>query len=183
MTSTFDDMSKVLASGVSRRDALKLIGGTVGGSALAALGIGRARAAVSSCAAFCANFHGAAHAQCMQTCKQCGSDPSRLCFNFGPSPSVTCCPGPGPVTCCSGPNGSTTCCPSGSNCCFAFATNTTTCCPSGTHCCQSFDGTSTTCCANGAMCCDATCCIAGDVCCSAPGGPFCCTPGTLGCCA
>lgn len=201
MSTSFDDVSKALASGVSRRHALKLMAGGVGGTVLASMGLGRARAAVSSCAAFCANFHGAAHAQCMQTCKDCGSDVTRLCANYFPAPSVTCCPGPGPVTCCFGPNGATTCCPTNSTCCGGPPGTTVTCCPStmpaccsgpsGTtaccdsyqHCCNDASGNAV-CCSTGETCCYGVgCCAAGDICCFAPTGPFCCTPGTAGCCA
>jgi hypothetical protein len=183
VTSTFDDLSKTLAGGVSRRDVLRLIGGSIGGTVLATIGVGEAQAATSSCAAYCANFHGAAHAQCMQTCKRCGSDTSRLCAGFGPGGGVTCCPGPGPVTCCSGPNGGVTCCPSGSNCCFN-GSGTTICCPSGTFCCGG--PTNSICCDSPSGCCfnqatgQSFCCPSGQVCC---GGPTpCCTPGTAGCC-
>jgi hypothetical protein len=75
----FDDLSKALASGVSRRQALRLIAGGVGGTVLAAVGVGRAKAAVNPCSAFCATFHGAAHSECMQACKACGGDVTRLC--------------------------------------------------------------------------------------------------------
>jgi hypothetical protein len=212
VTSKFDDLSKALADGVSRRQALRLIAGGLGGTVLASVGVGRAKAAVSPCSAFCATFHGAAHAECMQTCKECGSDVTRLCATQFPVQSVTCCPGPGPVSCCGGPNGSVTCCPSHSNCCFGFPGNSVTCCPAATPlCCTAPNGTSACCAGNqeccadpsgNAVCCDrgtccfgagccssgevccgpAGCCSSGQVCCFGPTGPSCCTPGSAGCC-
>jgi hypothetical protein len=199
VTTSFDDMSRALASGVSRRQALRLIAGGVGGTVLASAGMGRARAAVNPCSVYCANFHGAAHAQCLQTCKACGSDTSRLCG--GPA-GVTCCPGPGPVTCCFGNNG-VTCCPTGSSCCGGFGGAAVTCCPSTaavccqgqnpatTACCSSFNqccsdaSGNALCCGSGETCCFGVgCCPSGQVCCFTPTtGPFCCTPGTTGCCA
>jgi hypothetical protein len=122
MAKSFDEISKTLSSGVSRRTALRLMGAGVGGAALAALGLGEAKAAPNQCAAFCSFFHGAFQATCRQACQKCGSNPNNLCFSFSPS-------GGGPptgVTCCQGGF----CCPSATN---------TSCCQPGMICCNALN--------------------------------------------
>lgn len=101
VATNFEDLSRALATGVSRRQAVKLMGGAVAGSVLAVMHLGRAEAAPSTCAVFCGKTafnSGPAHAQCLQACKQCGGDVQSLCQ--GPT-GVTCCQNGtvcGPVT-------------------------------------------------------------------------------------
>jgi hypothetical protein len=118
MANQFDELSKSLAKGMSRRQALRWIGG-VAGAALASLGVGQAAAAPSPCAVFCSFLHGAAHASCVQACKQCGADISRVCVN--PAGSV--------------------CCPSGQVCCFDCTTNQQRCGVNSTLCPGSCENT------------------------------------------
>src|SRR5436309_6352779 len=72
-----------------------------------------ALAAPSGCAVFCGKTSftsGPAHASCLQACRQCGGDVSRVCQ--GPTGSICCASG---TSCCSGPSGAT-CCSSGTVC-------------------------------------------------------------------
>src|SRR6476620_4246876 len=91
MANRFDEMSKVLASGISRREAFRRIGGGMIGATLATLGIGTAAAGPSSCSIFCgkdAFVSGPFHAACLQACKKCGGDTSRVgCTQSG----CVCC--------------------------------------------------------------------------------------------
>ena len=41
MNTLFDDLSRIIASPIPRRQALKLVGGAVGSAVVAALGLGR----------------------------------------------------------------------------------------------------------------------------------------------
>lgn len=97
MATSFEDLTRALAGNVSRRTAVKIMGGAVAGSVLAALRLDRAEAAPSDCSAFCgktANTSGPAHAQCLQACKQCGGNPAKVCVGPGIG-------GPGTFACCS----------------------------------------------------------------------------------
>jgi hypothetical protein len=91
----FDDFARTLASGVSRRRALRLLGGGVAVSLGALVGVGRARAAPSSCSVFCANLSGPQKAACKQACRACGGDVSRVCSQPAPgggAAQFVCCP-------------------------------------------------------------------------------------------
>src|SRR2546427_532531 len=113
MANGFDEISKVIASGISRREALRRIGGGLVGATLAALGVGQAAAAPSSCSVFCgknAFTSGPLHAACLQACHKCGGDTTRVC-----------CTASGCV-----------CCPSGQICGFNCNTNQSTCCTGST---------------------------------------------------
>src|SRR5689334_3389803 len=68
--SCFDDLTKTIATATSRRQALRRIGGILGGTALAALFPGLAFASNSVCAKFCAAVFGAN----TPAAKQCTSD-------------------------------------------------------------------------------------------------------------
>ncbi len=140
MAYQLDELSKALASGVSRRDVLKRIGAGLTGAVLASVGTRRATAAPSTCAVFCAEVtqSGPANAQCRQACRQCGNDPSLLCGGFG-RPFICCAPN---SSCCFSQTGEF-CCPSGTECCGEG------CCASGT-CCFTQDGP--TCCPSGQTC-------------------------------
>lgn len=74
----FDDLSKVLAEGLTRRGALQRIGGTLAGGLLAAVGLGKAWAAPppTNCAGFCRSLGftpggGNAYGQCVSNCANC----------------------------------------------------------------------------------------------------------------
>ena len=120
---TFDDLTRVVATSTSRRQAIRrivglLFGGTVGGAALAELtpGIALADGGNSDCAHFCnAVFApGSARGQC----KSDAAHGTGLCYTCGPKS-----PGGSQAICCStNSNGqctsysSATCCGSGQTC-------------------------------------------------------------------
>ena len=113
----FDDVTKALATPTTRRQALRRIGGILGGTALAGLFPGLVLADNSGCAHFCnAVFGGDTPASA-----QCATDAAHgtgLCYSCGPaSPGST-----QPICCPTNPNGtctsysSATCCGSGQTC-------------------------------------------------------------------
>jgi hypothetical protein len=113
----FDDLTKALATPTSRRQALRRIGGILGGTALAGLLPGVALADNSACAHFCASVFGAD----TPAADQCTSDAAHgtgLCYTCGPaSPGGTqpiCCPENGSGQCTS--YSSATCCSGGRVC-------------------------------------------------------------------
>lgn len=77
----FDEVTRALATGISRRTVLRRLGVGVVGLGLAAIGRRTSRAAPTACAVFCADQPGARGAQCRQTCKACAGGPSAVCFN------------------------------------------------------------------------------------------------------
>ena len=135
--STFDDLTKAVATSNSRRQALRrivgiLFGGTVGGVALAELtpGVALAAGGNSDCAHFCnAVFApGSARGQC----KDDAAHGTGLCYTCGPkSPGGSqpiCCPEDSNGQCTS--YSSATCCSGEQICqngtCVAPTTTTTT---------------------------------------------------------
>jgi hypothetical protein len=109
----FDELTKALASSTSRRQALRRIGGILGGTALAGLfpGLALAGGGNSACAQFCASVFGAD----TPAAGQCTSDAAHqrgLCYTCGPASSA----GTQPICCPENPNGtctsysSATCC-------------------------------------------------------------------------
>jgi len=151
MANQFDELSKALAAGISRREALRRIGSGLVGATLAALGLGKADAAPNPCSVFCSkNFPpGPARAACLQACRQCGADVSRVCF--GATNAICCAPD---SSCCNSSTGSAFCCPEHGNCCGDG------CCSAGQNCCLG---------SSGFFCCEGECC--GDNCCGP--GTFC----------
>jgi hypothetical protein len=122
MATRFDDLSKALASSASRRDALRMIGGSLVGAALLALDWGKASAAPSPCTVFCgktAFTSGPLHASCLQACRQCGEDVTRVC----PAPAGAVC------------------CAEGQGCFFNCQTGMQECCTESTICPGSCAGT------------------------------------------
>src|SRR5438067_3276514 len=96
---SFDDLSKALARGLSRREALRWIGGGIGGSLLGmAASTSRVSAAPNNCAVACnqPSLGGPAKASCIQACHACESG-GNLCVS--PTGS-TCCPSD--KACCGG---------------------------------------------------------------------------------
>ena len=118
--SRFDEITKALASGTSRRTVLRRLGAGLAGLGLAATGRGAAQAAPNQCAAVCDQLfdEGPAQATCKQVCESCPGGVSDLCP--GTTNGVTT------VTCC---GRDTVCCPGGA-CCDP---RTEMCC--GSTCC------------------------------------------------
>ena len=68
----FDEWAKDLARGVSRREALRRLGGGLAGALLASLGLERAWGAPNPCSTFCNSLrHPAQRKNCNNACKQC----------------------------------------------------------------------------------------------------------------
>ncbi len=113
---TFDAFTKALATPNSRRQALRRIGGILGGTALAGILPGVALADNSDCAHFCNSVFapGSARGQC----KSDAAHGTGLCYTCGPaSPGgsqAICCPQNADGTCTS--YSSATCCGSGQTC-------------------------------------------------------------------
>src|SRR5689334_3904137 len=107
MKSLFDDVSRIIASPAPRRQALRMIGGTLGGAFLASLGLEKASVIWASTAGVAA---------------QCPTARQVFCGNICCKPGQVCCSGSNGDFCCSG-----TCCGS---------TGQQFCCSSGQHCCQ-----------------------------------------------
>src|SRR5690348_13551177 len=90
MSVLLDDISRIIASSVSRREVLKLVGGTVGGAMLASLGWSQSSPPKVTCGKrFCPTGDTCCHGK-------------------------ICCP---PGSQCCGPLGSPFCCLSGCVCC------------------------------------------------------------------
>ena len=104
MSSLFDNLSRLIARPVSRRQTFRLVGEALGGAALAALGLGSAsRLLAATC--------GKQTCTGTQTC--CGTGSTAICCNN----TQTCC-SPVGTKCC---NPGTFCCPKGGKvqCCAA----------------------------------------------------------------
>jgi hypothetical protein len=194
MESRFDTLARVLAGGMSRREALRQLSGTTAGVVLAALGLGCRDDVVgpmrptgssagpvfaaggdgggrgnSTCADFCNNLPpGRARGECVSE----STHGAGLCIECG-GDFTRVCPQP---------NGTFSCCPPGRVC----NPLTGACvCPPGTMTCGP-----TTCCPVGVACCGDTCCGVGQICflnsCRAPcpagftpcGATTCCPPGS-----
>src|SRR5436305_3286169 len=113
--SRFDDLTKALATATSRRQALRRIGGILGGTALAGLFPGLALASNSACAKFCNAVFGAN----TPAASQCTSDAAHgkgLCHTCGSAaPSSICCTRNSSGFC-SSYSGAQCPCPSGQTC-------------------------------------------------------------------
>jgi stigma-specific protein Stig1 len=94
-----DELSKLLAASVSRRESLRSIGAIVAGAALSTLGLNTAWAArPDRCTAFCRWCPTKKKRnQCLEACRACNGNTSRLCGSCG---AYACCP-TGAV-CCNG---------------------------------------------------------------------------------
>jgi hypothetical protein len=94
-----DELSKLLAVSVSRRESLRSIGVVLAGAALSPLGLGTAWAArPDRCTAFCRWCPTRRRRnQCVAACRACNGDISRLCGRCG---AYACCPTSS--VCCSG---------------------------------------------------------------------------------
>ena len=144
MSALLDDISRIIASPIPRRQALRLLGGVVGGGVLTYLG--RASRGLGAPA-------GGAQQGGPQKPEKCGHNQflcpdNKTCCTTG----QTCCNGnccPAGQTCC-GSSGSTVCCAGGQACCTDG--------PSGqaNYCCGTAKGTAE-CCAPGYYCCNHRC--------------------------
>ena len=99
------ELLKSLADGLSRRRLAGTVLAAIGITVLAVSGIRESSAAPPPCAVFCAGLPGPAKASCLQACRRCQADSSRLCFT--PTAFV--------------------CCPSGETCCFDCSTGRQRC--------------------------------------------------------
>ena len=94
-----DEVSKLLAASVSRRESLRRIGTFVAGAVLSPLGLGTAWAArPDRCGAFCRWCSTKAQRnQCLAVCRACNGNTSRLCGSCG---GYVCCASS--AVCCNG---------------------------------------------------------------------------------
>ena len=139
MSALLDDISRIIASPIPRRQALRLLGGVVGGGVLAYLGRGsRGLGAPAG-----------------------GEQGPPRPFRCGPHQFLcggTCCDND--RTCCNG-----NCCPSGQTCCNRNCCPAGHCC--GDHCCDKGETCcGDHCCDKGETCCRNRCCAPGRVCCN-----------------
>jgi hypothetical protein len=142
MSVFFDDLSRIIASPMPRRQAFKLIGGALGGAVISSLGFGQADSTTS----------------CPKGETQCGSGRNAICCRSG-------------QTCCGNSTIGYICCPSSGGCCtdarqpYCSNANETCCrgicCNHGSKqtCCS--NGTSGICCRADEVCCNGRCCTAG----------------------
>ena len=148
MSALIDDISRAIASPVSRRQAFKMVSGAVAGAVLASLGLGRAARALGAPATTnppCPDHEVRCGGRCYPpgyTC--CGK---AVCDGFHKCCTDHCCARN--QTCCGAG-----CCSPGSTCC-----GNKTCCPVGSACCNG------RCCAPRAICCGGACCPKGYLCC------------------
>jgi hypothetical protein len=159
MEHQFDELAKALAAGVSRREALRRIGGGVVGLILASLGLGKAwgQSADVDCKKFCKSALSSDPkskeqvATCKASCEDCQAGGNTVC---GVSSA-----GGGAVTCC--PQG----CSSSGVCCGTLLAS----CEQSSECCSGF-----------------VCHVAGSVCCRGVSNDVCvtnedCCPGFFEC--
>ena len=178
--SKFDELTKALATATSRRQALRRIGGILGGTALAGLFPGLVFASNSTCAKFCNAVFGAdtpAANQCISDaahgkglCNTCGSatPPSSICCTRNASNYCTSYSG---AACCS----SSATCLNGSCCANANVCGSTClAAPCAASQCQKCDPTTGTCvstCTSTQTCIGGNCCdnahVCGSTCCDA----------------
>ena len=94
-----DELSKLLAESVSRRESLRSIGAVLAGAVLSSLGLGTAWAArPDRCTAFCRWCPTKKKRnQCLAACRACNGNTSRLCGSCG---DYVCCPTG--AACCNG---------------------------------------------------------------------------------
>ena len=150
MSALIDDISRVIASPVSRRKAFKMVSGAMGGALLASLGLGRITWALGAdgkgdpvCPRFWVPCNGKCYAPGYSCCGK------TVCEEFHHCCTDHCC---GDLQSCCG----STCCNFGSTCC-----GEKTCCASGVACCNG------KCCPHPrTICCGGECCPEGYLCCA-----------------
>ena len=96
----FDNLTRTLATHTSRRQVLKLLGGSIAGAVFAAFGGSTAQAArpnqrtlcINVCKSVAARFRG----ECMSACMPCPFEESSFCVvSTGDDFAAVCCPGQG----------------------------------------------------------------------------------------
>ena len=150
MSALIDDISRAIASPVSRRQAFKMVSGAVGSALLASLGLGRATRAMGADGTDdpqCPRFWVRCNGKCYPSGSSCCA--STVCDEFHQCCRDHCC---GNLQSCCG----SSCCNARSSCC-----GNSTCCPWGVACCNG------KCCSQpGAICCGGACCPEGYFCCA-----------------
>jgi hypothetical protein len=98
MNSNFDDLSKAMAEGVSRREAIWRFGVFLAGTVLACIGLGSAaQSDPNACKTYCSRFpKGPERSHCMQVCNAC---PSTTLLYGTTGFNLVCCTGPGLAFC------------------------------------------------------------------------------------
>ena len=191
MSALFDDISRIVASPISRRAAFRQVSRAVGGAALGYLGLRRAVWTLAAPAAQVGCPSG--QTACSTIC--CGSEQT-CCISKDGAKAACCTKG---QTCCGGKCCKGTKCCDG-KCCKAgpltrraliggaaagavAATVGATAAGSSSSACKSGQTKcGTNCCSSGQSCCNSTiCCNSGQNCCTSSGVTKCCNPGTICC--
>jgi len=147
MSAFLDDISRIIASPIPRRRALRLLGGAMGGGVLTYLGLGRASHGLGVPAPDRDSDRDSDRDR-----DRCDDDKpvrcNRTCYPSG----YTCCGG----TVCDNDDQCCTdhCCRKRQTCCGQ------TCCRRHEQCCTDH------CCSRGGTCCGNHCCDSGEVCCN-----------------
>jgi hypothetical protein len=160
----FDDVSKAVAAGLTRRRLMGLAGAGVGGSIFASMAPRAVAKGPSSCSVFCGKTSftsGPAHASCLHACTACHGDVSGICT--GATGSVCCSDG---TSCCINSAGVAFCCPSGQICAGGVCvTPPSFCVPTCADTCGSGSATScNTTCAGGTAGCSCVSTVEGSAC-------------------
>jgi len=155
-----DEISRIIASPIPRRQAFRLLGGVLGGGILASLGLGRASRGLAAPVTCPSGTRLCGTGCCANNLLCCGG----TCYGASTSVNYNCC-------------GTVLCRKSSQQCCTNHCCTTTqtccgqSCCASGRACCNG------TCCASGYVCCSKKCYAHGYVCCgttACPPGQWCC---------
>jgi F0F1-type ATP synthase membrane subunit c/vacuolar-type H+-ATPase subunit K len=192
MKDPFDELAKGLADGVSRREALRRLGGGLATTLLASVGLGRAWGQGRGCGSYCrARVRSPkAFTKCVISCQDCLQDEGTLC-GASAGGAVTCCGAgltcingechPGPIALICGDK----VCPSVRSCCLApsFGKDFGACCLPEEVCCAPL---SAVCCPQGTTCCQGigigqaptVCCREDETCCRGGTHLRCCPIGT-----
>ena len=89
MDRLYDEFSKSLAASVPRRESLRRIGALFAGAVFSQLGLGTAWASKQDpCQAFCNRCSNKTRNQCLNACRACNGNTSRLAGSCG---NYTCC--------------------------------------------------------------------------------------------
>jgi hypothetical protein len=152
MSALMDDISRFIASPVSRRRAIRLVSGAVGGAVLASLGFAKASRALAAQGQYngCSDGQIPCGSTCCYTYEMCCGG---TCYGFEVDAAYVCC-----KTqlcrkrfeqCCDNH-----CCQESQSCCGLQ------CCGRGQSCCGN------KCCEARTFCCGSTCCPLGYFCCA-----------------
>jgi hypothetical protein len=181
MENRFDELAKALAGGMSRRDALRRLGGGLVGAVLASLGLGKAwgQAPFAGCVKFCRDTcgispgNGGAFSQCVSSCENCWNTAGTICACPVPgTKKVVCCHSP--EVCLNGLCGNVQGCSSATDCPNFLP------CGGGGDCTCVADIHGAPVCVHGLspFCAPCSDCPPGSVCVVVPN---CCSPGLTGC--